>query len=224
MYWQDEGYLLSKNNFGENSIIIEALTSQHGKSIGIVYGGTSRKNKRNFQIGNKILLNWKSKSENKTGYFNIELIKAISPLFFDNKKKSICILSASSLLKIFLPERQIHRNIFVLYENFLDKLNSENWINRYILWELSLIKELGFEVDLINSIKSSDTARSIFEINGKSFKIPKLLQNENENKQSSNEEIKEALNFNKNLMKETIVMPSNLRFPISRNILEMYYN
>ncbi len=224
MYWQDEGYLLSKNNFGENSIIIEALTSQHGKSIGIVYGGTSRKNKRNFQIGNKILLNWKSKSENKTGYFNIELIKAISPLFFDNKKKSICILSASSLLKIFLPERQIHRNIFVLYENFLDKLNSENWINRYILWELSLIKELGFEVDLINSIKSSDTARSIFEINGKSFKIPKLLQNENENKQSSNEEIKEALNFNKNLMKETIVTPSNLRFPISRNILEMYYN
>ena len=79
-------------------------------------------------------------------------------------------------------------------------------------------------IDLINSIKSSDTARSIFEINGKSFKIPKLLQNENENKQSSNEEIKEALNFNKNLMKETIVTPSNLRFPISRNILEMYYN
>ena len=65
MYWTDEGYLLSKNNFDENSIIIESFTLNHGKYTGIVYGGSSRKQKRNFQIGNKILLNWKSKSENK---------------------------------------------------------------------------------------------------------------------------------------------------------------
>jgi len=224
MYWQDEGYLLSKNIYGENSIIIEALTSEHGKSIGVVYGGTSRKHKRNFQIGNKILLNWKSKSENKTGYFSIELIKPISPLFFDNKKKSICILSASSLLKILLPERQIHQKIYKLYENFLNQLDSENWINLYILWELSLIKELGFEVDLINTIKSSNVEKTSFKMNGKFFKIPVFLQNENQNKESSNSEIKEALNFNKNLIIETIISPNNLKFPISRNILEKYYN
>ena len=91
MYWKDEGYLLSKNNFNENSIIIETFTLEHGKYIGIVYGGSSRKQKRNFQVGNKILLNWKSKNENRTGYFNVELIKAISPLFFDDKKKTVCI-------------------------------------------------------------------------------------------------------------------------------------
>ena len=90
MYWQDEGYLLFKNNFDENSIIIEAFTLNHGKYTGIVYGGSSRKQKRNFQIGNKIQLNWKSKGQNKSGYFNIELIEAISPLFFDNKKPSSC--------------------------------------------------------------------------------------------------------------------------------------
>ena len=87
MYWTDEGYLLSKNNFAENSIIIETFTLKHGKCTGIVYGGSSRKQKRNFQIGNKILLNWRSKGENKTGYFNVELIIPISPLFFDDKKK-----------------------------------------------------------------------------------------------------------------------------------------
>ena len=84
MYWKDEGYLLSKNNFSENSIIIEAFTLNYGKYAGIVYGGSSRKQKRNFQIGNKILLNWKSKNENNTGYFNVELIKPISPFFFDD--------------------------------------------------------------------------------------------------------------------------------------------
>ena len=112
MYWKDEGYLLSKNNFNENSIIIEAFTLEHGKYSGFVYGGSSRKQKRNFQIGNKILLNWKSKGENKIGYYNIEIIKAISPLFFNNKKKTIGIVSASSILKTLLPERQINKKIY----------------------------------------------------------------------------------------------------------------
>ena len=66
MFWKDEGYLLSKNNFDENSIIIEVFTLEHGKYNGIVYGGSSRKQKRNFQTCNKILLNWKSKNENRT--------------------------------------------------------------------------------------------------------------------------------------------------------------
>ena len=117
MYWQDEGFLLSKNNFDENSIIIEAFTLDHGKYNGIVYGGSSRKHKKNFQVGNKILLNWKSKGQNKSGYFNIELIEPISPLFFDHKKKSVCILSATSLLKILLPERQINKIIYNSFEN-----------------------------------------------------------------------------------------------------------
>ena len=87
MYWKDEGYLLSKTNFSENSIIIETITLNHGKCNGVVYGGSSKKLKKIFQIGNKILLNWKSKGENKIGYFTTELIKPVSPLFFDDKKK-----------------------------------------------------------------------------------------------------------------------------------------
>ena len=65
MHWTDVGYLLSKSNFSENSIIIEAFTLNHGKYSGIVYGGSSRKQKKNFQIGNKILINFLSKGENR---------------------------------------------------------------------------------------------------------------------------------------------------------------
>jgi DNA repair protein RecO (recombination protein O) len=148
MYWNDEGYLLSKNNFSENSIIIEVFTSKHGKYSGIVYGGSSRKQKGKFQIGNKFLVNWRSKGENKSGYFNIELIKPISPYFFDDKKRSACILSATSLLKILLPERQINNKIYIFFEVMMSKLKSDSWIDVYINWELSLIKELGFESNL----------------------------------------------------------------------------
>ena len=115
MYWKDEGYLLSKTNFDENSIIINTFTQNHGKYAGVVYGGSSRKQKKIFQIGNKVLLNWKSKSENKIGYFNIELIKAVSPFFFDDKKRSICVLAASTILKTLLPERQTNKKIYLSF-------------------------------------------------------------------------------------------------------------
>ena len=115
-------------NFDENSIIIDAFTQNHGKYTGIVYGGSSRKVKRNFQIGNKILINWKSKSENKMGYFTVELIEPIAPYFFDDKKRSICILAASSLLKILLPDRQINKKIYESFDKLISDLKENNWI------------------------------------------------------------------------------------------------
>tara|TARA_B100001123_G_C15297948_1_gene1019923 strand:+ start:592 stop:1257 length:666 start_codon:yes stop_codon:yes gene_type:complete len=221
MYWTDEGYLLSKNNFDENSLIIETFTLNHGKYSGIVYGGSSKKQKSNFQIGNKILLNWRSKSENKSGYFNVELIKPITPLFFDDKKRSVCILSATSILKILLPERQINKKIYSSFETMLSNLGSENWINLYVFWELSLIKELGYEVDFF--VDKNLKKNNLVVINNKSFKIPKILINKN-NKVNRKDEIKEALNFNKNLLMENFLIPNGLRFPLYRNILEKYYN
>ena len=160
MHWQDEGFLLSKNNFNENSIIIEAFTFEHGKYTGIVYGGSSRKQKKNFQTGNKILLNWKSKNENRTGYFNVELLDPIAPYFFDNKKKSVCILSATSILKILLPERETNKKIYNSFEKMLDNLKLDNWIELYIDWEFTLIKDLGFE-ESTNIIKTKDIKKAL---------------------------------------------------------------
>ena len=178
MYWSDEGYLLSKNNFDENSIIIETFTLNHGKYTGIVYGGSSRKQKRNFQVGNKILLNWKSKNENRTGYFNAELIIPISPFFFDDKKRSTCILAATSILKILLPERQVNKIIYNSFEKMLIDLKFDNWIKLYIYWELSLIKELGFGDNLKINYNDNIKKSLIFNRNlfMENFIIPNRLK------------------------------------------------
>ena len=219
MYWKDEGYLLSKTSFNENSIIIETFTMNHGKYSGVVYGGSSRKQKKNFQIGNKILLNWRSKNENKMGYFNIELIDPIAPLFFDNKKKAICILSATSILKTLLPERQINKKIYFSFDRLIEQLNHENWIKLYIFWELSLIKELGFDS---NFFKEKNIDNHI-EIDNKKLEIPDLIiQKDNNN--FTNFEIQKALIFNKFLIMEYFILPNRLRLPFSRTILEKYYN
>jgi DNA repair protein RecO (recombination protein O) len=178
MYWKDEGYLLSKHNLDENSIIIETFTLDHGKYTGIVYGGSSKKQKRNFQVGNKILLNWKSKNQNKSGYFNVELIKPISPFFFDDKKRSVCILSATSILKILLPERQTNKKVYNSFENMLVDLRSVNWTKLYINWELSLIKDLGFESNL--KINHNDDIKKALKFNRnllmENFIIPNRLK------------------------------------------------
>ena len=178
MYWKDEGYLLSKHNFDENSLIIEAFTLEHGKYTGIVYGGSSRKQKGKLQIGNKFILNWKSKTENKSGYFNIELIKPVAPFFFDDKKRFVCILSATSILKILLPERQINKRVYNSLENFLLDLRSDNWIKLYINWELSLIKELGFEANLKINYNDSTNKALIYNRNllMENFTIPNRLK------------------------------------------------
>ena len=219
MYWKDEGYLLSKTSFDENSIIIETFTMNHGKYSGVVYGGSSRKQKKNFQIGNKILLNWRSKNENKMGYFNIELIDPIAPLFFDNKKKAICILSATSILKTLLPERQINKNIYFSFDRLIEQLNHENWIKLYIFWELSLIKELGFDS---NFFKEKNIDNHI-EIDNKKLEIPDLII-QKDNNSFTNFEIQKALIFNKFLIMEYFILPNRLRLPFSRTILEKYYN
>ena len=221
MQWSDEGYLLSKNSYDENSIIIEAFTLNHGKSTGIVYGGASRKLKKNFQIGNKISLNSKSKGENKIGYFTVELIKPIAPTYFEDKKRSICILSASSILKILLPDRQINKNIYLSFDTMFNNLHLDNWIISYIHWELFLIKELGFDVNL-NIKKNIKLNNNSIEINGKIFNIPKILFNSINN--ANKTQIREALEFNRSLIMENFILPNQLRFPLSRNLLEKYYN
>ena len=223
MQWSDEGYLLSKNNFDENSIIIESFTLKHGKYSGLVYGGASRSQKKIFQIGNKILLNWKSRGENKTGYFTVELIKPIAPSFFDDKRRSVCILSLTSILKILLPERQINPKIYNSFDMMINNLNSKNWIELYIHWELSLIKELGYEVNLLNEKNNESKVSNFIEINNKSLKIPKIFLKNNIHTFYNNE-IREALTFNKELLLENFIYPNGLRFPLFRNILESYYN
>tara|TARA_B110000438_G_scaffold289776_1_gene324721 strand:- start:449 stop:1105 length:657 start_codon:yes stop_codon:yes gene_type:complete len=217
MQWTDEGYLLSKSNFNENSIIIEVFTLKHGKYTGLVYGGSSRKNKKKFQLGNKLFLDWKSKNQNKPGYFSVELIKPISPLYFDDKKRCICILSSVSLLKILLPDSQLNEKIFNSFEMMLDKLDSENWIQFYIFWELSLIKELGYEISFSNNVEIIN----FVTLNDKSFKVPEMISKRKLQKNSPN--IKEALAFNKNLLLENFIIPNKLKLPLFRNILEMYY-
>ena len=148
MIWDDSGFLLSKNRYNENSLISEIFTKNHGKVSGIIFGGTSKKIKNYLQIGNKIHLNFNSKTENKIGYFKIEIQQALSPLYFDNPQKLTCIISAMQLVRLLTAESQTNENIYKLINKFYSILEETHWIKEYIFWELELFKLVGFDLEL----------------------------------------------------------------------------
>ena len=226
MQWKDEGFLLSKNNYAENSIIIEVFTLNHGKCSGIVYGGTSKKIKNYLQVGNKIDVNLRAKNDNKLGYFKIEIIDAISPFFFDDNKKLHCLFSSLNLLKTVLPERLSYNSIYILFSNFLNELkSSNNWIIHYIFWEMNLLREIGFDMNLTsNSFSKTDSKKNmiIVNIDNEKINIPSFMV-ERKFENIDTKSIYYALKFIGKFLEKNILIPNNLNYPISRKNLQSYF-
>ena len=226
MIWEDECYLLSKRKFRENANIINIFTKEKGKIDGIVYGGTSRKIRNYLQISNKLFVSYSSKNENKIGYFKTELIKPISPLYFNDKERTSALISICSLLNTLLPEAQQNKKIYNSFEKLINSINLENWIFIYIFFELNLIKELGFDPDLSkfnnNELKPLEIKRikiDTFMYDVQGFLISKKIPT-----QVTKNLLKISLYFTRNIIQNRFFLPNNLPFPKARIILENYFN
>ena len=218
MRWDDTGYLLSKNKYNENSVIAEFYTLNHGKCSGIIYGGTSRKIKNYLQLGNKVFITFKSKNENKNGYFTIEIIEPISPLFFDNILKMSIITSSVNLLHILTPELQKNEKVFYLLSSLFDHLkkNDENIIIQYIFWELDLLKEIGFDLNLTSEKLNIDNNELVeIYLDNEKFKIPFFLIGRNKDK-INKESIFNSLTFIGEYLNKKILKPNSLIYPKTR--------
>ena len=218
MTWDDIGFLLSKNKYNENSLIVEIYTKNHGKIPGIIFGGTSKKLKNYLQIGNKIYVNFNSKSENRIGYFKTELDQALSPYYFDDYKKLLCISSAMNLIKILTAESQKNQNIYDLIENFYILLNHSNWIKNYIFWELELFKILGYDLNFENLVDKKVIDNKLQYVS-KSLIEKKIVPNFLIDKTQNIEDMSTLLSGLKlvsDYLNKTILKPNNLSQPISR--------
>ena len=226
MNWQDEGYLLSKRKFKENANIVNIFTNSFGKVSGIVYGGNSRKIRNYLQISNKIFVFYNSKNENKTGYFKTELIEAISPKYFNNKKKTSALLSLTSILNVLLPDYQSYKNIYSSLESLIKNFNHKKWDFLYINWELNLIKELGFDTNLKQFKSENIKADKILNlhIDGIKYQVPGFLLSDDSVQEIKSDLIKQALVFTRTIMLNKFFLPNNLHFPKSRILLENYFN
>jgi len=218
MNWDDTGFLISKNRYNENSLISEFYTKNHGKISGIIFGGTSRKIKNYLQIGNQLYLNYNSKSENKLGYFKLEIQKVYSPIYFENSQKLSCINSAMNLIRLLTAESQSNTRIFNLIEKFYLILFSDEWLKEYIFWELELLKTLGFDLEL-NRLATKELIDNNLVYVVKSNTEKKIIPNFLINKKIIVNDLRtllKGLKLVSDFLEKTILKPNNLNYPISR--------
>ena len=219
MNWDDKGFLLSKTKYNENSLIVEIYTKDHGKIPGIIFGGTSKKIKNYLQIGNKLHVNFNSKSDTKIGYFKIEIEEALVPFYFDDNQKLSCISSAISLIKLLSPEYQKNQFIYSLIDNFFFLLKSDNWIKNYIYWELELLKVLGYELKFEDLVDKKMVENQLIYFS-KSVTDKKIVPNFLLDKTSDTESISSLLDGLKiigDYLDKTILKPNNLNHPLNRS-------
>lgn len=218
MNWIDEGFLISKNRYNENSLITEFFTKDRGKISGIIFGGTSKKIKNYLQIGNRLHINYNSKNENRIGYFKVEILDAYSPLYFDHKQKLSCIILATNLIKILTAESQKNSNVYNLIENLFLALKDKDWLKKYIFWELNLLKLLGYDLELENFVEKSvvknETIYYTKSSTEKKF-VPNFLI-EKELEVNDLKTLIAGLKLVGDYLDKTILKPNNLNYPNSR--------
>ena len=225
MHWDDIGYLISKNRYNENSIIAEFFTEHHGKCSGIIFGGTSKKIKNYLQIGNKLHLNYNYKNENKIGYFNVEIFKAYSPLYFEQNRKLTCIISAMNLIKLLTVDNQANTEILKLIDQLYLILNLDEWVKEYIFWELKLLKLVGYDLELnkiakseINNNKKKYFVKSSYE---KKY-IPNFLI-DREEKNLDKTSLLTGLKLVSDFLEKNVLKPNNINYPIARtNFINLF--
>ena len=218
MNWIDQGFLVSKSRYSENSIIAELYTLDRGKVSGIIFGGTSKKIKNYLQVGNKLHLNYNSKNDNMMGYFKIEILNAYSPYYFDHKQKLSCITSAMNLIKILTAEAQANKKVYSLIEDLFNLLNDQNWLKKYIFWELELLKLLGYDLELENLVeKNLEDNKTVYLATSYTEKkyVPNFLIEKDLDVTDINI-LLSGLKLVGDYLDKTILKPNNLNYPNSR--------
>ena len=219
MNWDDTGYLLSKTKYNENSLIVEIYTKNHGKIPGIIFGGTSKKIKNYLQIGNKLHVNFNSKSDTKIGYFKIEIEEALVPFYFDDHQKLSCISSAISLIKLLSAESQKNQSIYLLIDDLFFLLKNDNWIKNYIFWELELLKIVGYDLKFENLVDKKIIGNEL-KYFSKSITDKKIIPNFLIDRNSDIENISfllDGLKIIGDYLDKTILKPNNLNHPLNRS-------
>ena len=220
MNWIDQGFLVSKSRYSENSIIAELYTLDRGKVSGIIFGGTSKKIKNYLQVGNKLHVNYNSKNDNRMGYFKIEILNAYSPFYFDHKQKLSCITSAMNLIKILTAEAQANKKVYFLIEDLFNLLNQQNWLKKYIFWELELLKLLGYDLELENLVeKNLEGNKTVYFATSYTEKkyVPNFLI-EKDLEVTDINILLSGLKLVGDYLDKTILKPNNLNYPNSRVI------
>ena len=158
MEWRSDGILLATRKHGETSLIIDTFCPKHGRYLGVVKGGTSRKFAPILQVGAQLDLTWRARLQDHLGSFKVELVRARIVNAMSDRVLTAGLMAVSTILSGVLPERQAYDEFYRTTEDLLDLLNQPDiWPLAYLHWELELLTVLGYGLDLSKCAVSGNT-------------------------------------------------------------------
>src|SRR5437016_6443099 len=170
MEWNDEAIALAVRPYGETGAILETLTRTHGRHLGLVHGGASRRLKSSLLTGNTLQLGWRARLSENLGTFSVELRRERAGALLENRETLIGLNAFAEVARAVLPEREPHETVFVAAEILLDALGDSDflhWGALYVRWEAGLLDVLGFGLDL-RSCAATGTTENLCYVSPKS--------------------------------------------------------
>ena len=168
MEWADEGLVLSARRHGENATVVNLLTRDHGRHVGLARGGQGRTARGLYQPGNFVSARWRGRLPEHLGNWSAELIAGYAAAVMDESGKLTALSSACALLEAALPEREPVSNVFSDSLVFVASLAADKdgtqprWLEAYARWELQLLADLGFGLDLSACAATGVTENLVF--------------------------------------------------------------
>jgi DNA repair protein RecO (recombination protein O) len=162
MEWKDEGIVLAVRRHGETSAIVEVLTATHGRSLGLVRGGRSRRMRPVLQPGNIVMATWRARLEEHLGNFTVEPVEFKAGLLIGEAMRLAALTTLAAEAQL-LPEREPHPRLYEALRVVLDALPEEDtWPPLLVRWEMGLLDELGFGLDLARCAATGSTDDLIY--------------------------------------------------------------
>ncbi len=157
MEWRDHGVILSVRKHGETSAIAEIFTPEHGRCLGLVRGGRSRMQRPVLQPGNFVQATWRARIEDHLGTFVFEPLKLSAGTIMENAFRLSGLTTLANLAQV-LPEREPHQRLYEAFQIVLDAIDNDDWWPALLVrWELGLLEELGFGLDLSKCAATGET-------------------------------------------------------------------
>ncbi len=150
--WSDDGIVLSARRHGESAAIVSLLTRAHGRHAGIVLGGAGRRARGVYEPGNRVAATWRARLSEHLGHYACELAESRAAALLDDALRLAALSSAAAILDAALPEREPHERLYDSLDDLVAQLchpaSGPSWPARYVRFELDLLTDLGFGLDL----------------------------------------------------------------------------
>jgi DNA repair protein RecO (recombination protein O) len=163
MQWDDEAIVLAARPHGEAALILQLLTRERGRHGGLVRGAARSRGRGTYEIGNRVAVHRQARLPEHLGMLRCELVKGCAAAFIEDPLRLAALAAACAIAEASLPEREPVSQSYANLERLLDALAADRgWAPLYVRWELDLLAELGFGLDLTRCAATGTTEDLVF--------------------------------------------------------------